>query len=448
MSTIVYADRLQFAFTIMFHYLFPIITMGLGFFIALYATRHYFTGEAHYRAAAQFWTRIFAISFALGVVTGIPMEFQFGTNWSQFSSFAGGVFGLSLPLEGTLAFFLESGFLGVFLFGEGRVSKRVHWFAGLAVAGGALLSGFFITAANAWMQHPVGYAYDAQGHLVLTSFWKVFLNPYLGWQYAHIINGALLAGAFIIAGVGAFYLLTGHHLEFARGAVKLGVVAGLALSLLQLFPTGDGVGHDVTRFQPIKLAAMEGQFATESGAPLAILGMPDTRRGVLLDPVVVPKALSFLAYGSFGARVAGLNHVPRDLWPPVEVTYYTYHIMVGLGTIFIALTILGGMLLWRGCLFTSRWYLWILMLAAPFSLIANEAGWVVAEVGRQPWLIYNLMRTSTGISPNVSAGETIFTLFGFAGLYLLLALLYLLLVGRLIAMGPQPAGAGGPGTET
>lgn len=436
---LVFADRLQFAFTVMFHYLFPIITMGLGAFIAWYATRAYFSRDPLFHAATQFWTRLFAVNFAVGVVTGIPLEFQFGTNWSQFSRYGGAVFGLSLPLEGTVAFFLESGFLGVLLFGARRLSPRLHWISALAVAAGSLVSGFFITATNAFMQHPVAYAFDARGQLVLTSFWKFFLNPYLGWQYLHVINGALLAGAFLVAGVGAFYLLLGRHLAFARLAVRSGVAAGFVLALLQLFPTGDGVGRNVTRDQPVKLAAMEGLFASTSGAPLAIIGMPDTSRGLLLDPVVVPRALSFLAYGSFGARVTGLDQIPRDLWPPVEVTYYCYHVMVGLGTIFIALLALGVFLHWRRRLFQARWYLWMLMLAVPFPLIANEAGWVVAEAGRQPWVIYGLLRTAAGASPNVSAGETVFTLLGFAGLYLLLALLYLLLVGRLIARGPDAA---------
>ncbi|HXE30450.1 MAG TPA: cytochrome ubiquinol oxidase subunit I [Terriglobales bacterium] len=437
-STLVMAARWQFGFTLLFHYLFPIITMGLGVFLAYYATAAYITGAPRYRAAAQFWTRIFALTFAVGVVTGIPLEFQFGTNWSQFSAFAGGVFGFALPLEGTFAFFLESGFLGVLLFGRGRVPAWLHWLSSLAVAGGALLSGYFITAANAWMQHPVGYRAAANGQLELTSWRAVLFNPYLGWQYAHVINGALLAGAFLLGAVGAFYLLLGRHREFACDAVRVGVAAGLVLALFQLYPTGDGVGHNVTQYQPVKLAAMEGEFATEAGAPLAILGMPDTQRGRLLDPLEAPRLLSFLAYGSFGAKVQGLDQIPRDLWPPVELTYYAYHIMAGLGTLFIALMGLGAALLPRDRLFRSRWYLWMLLLAAPFPLIANEAGWIVAEVGRQPWIIYGLLRTSQGVSPNVSAGETVFTLLGFAGLYLLLALLYLLLVGRVIASGPEP----------
>ncbi len=437
-DALVFADRLQFAFTVLFHYLFPILSMGLGAFIALLATRHYFSRDPRHAVAAAFWTRIFAVTFAMGVVTGIPLEFQFGTNWSRFAAYAGGVFGFSLPLEGTFAFFLESSFLGLFLFGRERVPRWAHWLAGVAVAAGALISGYFITAANAWMQHPVGYTVGPRGELALTHASQLLFNPYLGWQYLHVINGAFLAGAFLLVGVGALYLLLERHREFARDAVRLGVGAGLVLSLLQLYPTGDGVGRNVARYQPVKLAAMEGQFQTQPGAPLAILGMPDSAHGVLLDPVVVPKALSFLAYGSFGATVAGLDQTPRALWPPVELTYYSYRIMVGLGTIFIALMAVGGLLWWRRRLLTSRWYLWALMLAVPFPLIANEAGWTVAEVGRQPWLVYGLLPTAAGTSPNVSAGETVFTLLGFAGLYLLLALLYLLLVGRIIAAGPGP----------
>ncbi len=440
-SNMVIADRLQFAFTVMFHYLFPIVTMGLGFFIAWLSTAHLITGDEGYARAAHFWGKVFAINFAVGVVTGIPLEFQFGTNWSQFSSFAGGIFGQTLPLEGTYAFFLESGFLGLFLFGEGRVPKVIHWLGGIGVAFGSLLSGYFITAANAWMQHPVGYARDAQGNIHLTSFWQVMFNPYVGWQYAHVINGALLTGAFLLAALGAFYLLQGEHQEFARRSLALGVLAGLVLALLQLFPTGDGVGRNVVKYQPAKLAAMEGQFRTEPGAPLAIIGMPDTQQGALLDPLYVPDALSFLAYGRFGARVTGLNDIAPDLRPPVEVTYYAYHIMAGLGTIFIALMLLGALLWWRRRLFTSRWYLWIMMLAFPFPFIANEAGWVVAEVGRQPWIAYGLLRTSGGISPTVAAGETIFTLLGFMGIYLLLALLWLLLVGRVVMQGPEEGSA-------
>jgi cytochrome d ubiquinol oxidase subunit I len=437
MTDPVFAHRIQFAMTVMFHYLFPILTMGLGFFIAVYSILYLRTGDRRYRNAARFWAKVFAVNFALGVVTGIPLEFEFGTNWSRFSSYGGGVFGQTLPMEGVYAFFLESGFLGLFLFGEGRVSRTVHCLAGIGVSLGSLLSGYFIVATDAWMQHPVGYAIDANGALRLTSFWQVLLNPYAGWQYAHTINGALLTAAFFIGGVGAFYLLGGRHLEFARLAVKTAVIAGTILAITQASPTGDSNSRKIAHYQPVKLASMEGLFETRAGAPIAIVGMPDTEAAELIDPVYVPDALSLLAYGSARASVDGLTSYPKELWPPVELTYYTYHIMVGLGTLFILQMLVGLLLLWRRQLFTSRWFLWTLMFAVPFTYIANEAGWMAAEVGRQPWVVYGLLRTAQGTSPNVPAAETLFTTLGFAGIYALLALLFLLLVGRVILKGPE-----------
>ncbi len=255
------------------------------------------------------------------------------------------------------------------------------------------------------------------------------------------MNGALLAAAFVIGGVSAFYLLLNWHPKFARLSVKMAVIAGIILSVTQLFPTGDFDSRNVVRYQPTKLATMEGLFETEKGAPLAIVGMPDTQNNRLIDPVLVPGFLSFLAYGDLHATVNGLRTYPKDLWPPVELTYYAYHIMVGLGTIFIAIMLLGVFLLWRRHLFRSRWYLWILMLVLPFPYIANEAGWVVAEVGRQPWLVYGLLKTAQGTSANVAVGETVFTTLGFPGVYLMLGLLFLFLVGRVIHQGPREEGA-------
>ena len=287
------------------------------------------------------------------------------------------------------------------------------------------------------MQHPVGYVMDSSGAIRLKSFWAVLLNPYAAWQYAHTINGALLTAAFVIGGIGAFYLLSDRHREFGRLSVKTAVVAGVILSLTQLFPTGDLNGASVVQYQPTKLAAMEGLFETERGAPLAIVGMPDTQTRKLIDPIYMPEFLSFLAYGSFRATVDGLNSYSKDLWPPVELTYYSYHIMVGLGTIFIAQMLIGLFLLWRRKLYSSRWFLWMLMLTIPFPYIANEAGWMVSEVGRQPWLVYGLVKTSAGTSANVAAGETIFTTMGFAGTYAMLSILFLFLVARIIHRGPQ-----------
>ena len=437
MSDAVIADRIQFAFTVMFHYLFPILTMGLAPLIAALKTLHLIRRDERYAVAARFWTKIFALNFAMGVVTGIPMEFQFGTNWATFSAYAGGVVGQTLALEGVFAFFLESSFLGVLLFGEGRVRPWMHWLSALLVAAGALVSGFFITATNAWMQHPVGYAVAPDGSVHLDNFWALLGNPFAWWQYAHVISGAVLTASIVMASTGAYYLLAGRHSEFGRLSVTLGVVVGAVFAVTQLFPTGDLNSRNVRDYQPLKLATMEGLFQTQPGAPLAIIGMPDTVRGRLLDPVVVPDLLSFLTYGDFHAQVRGLSDYPKELWPPVQITYYAYHIMVGLGTIFIAVLLLGVLLWWRRALLTSRWFLWILLALLPFPYIANEAGWAVTEVGRQPWLVYGLMRTAAGSSPTVTAGETIFTLLGFAGMYALLGLVFLYLILRLVAAGPD-----------
>jgi cytochrome bd ubiquinol oxidase subunit I len=436
------ADRLQFAFTIMFHYLFPILTMGLAPFIVLLKTLHLTRRDEAYAAAAKFWTRIFAVNFAMGVVTGIPMEFQFGTNWATFSAYAGGVVGQTLALEGIFAFFLESSFLGILLFGEGKVGPRLHWLSSVCVAAGALASGFFIVATNAWMQHPVGYEAAPDGTVHLDNFWALLGNPFAWGQYAHVISGAVLTAAIVMAATGAYYLLAGKHAAFGRLSVTLGVLVGAVFALIQLFPTGDFEGHSVAANQPAKLAAMEGLFRTEPGAPLAIIGMPDTANGQLLDPVVVPDMLSFLTYGDFHATVRGLNDYPPGQRPPVQVTYYAYHIMVGLGTIFIGVLLLGALLWWQGLLFASRWFFWILLAQLPFPYIANEAGWTVTEVGRQPWIVYGLLQTAQGVSPTVVAAETIFTLLGFAGMYALLGLVFLYLLLRIIGDGPAETPAG------
>lgn len=421
----------------MFHYLFPIGTMGLAPFVAWYTVKAARTGDERATKSAQFWTKIFAVNFAAGVVTGIPMEFQFGTNWAAFSARTGNVIGQPLAMEGLYAFFLESIFLGVLLFGRERVGKTFHALSAVMVCLGSWLSGYFIVVTDAWMQHPVGYTIGPDGTVALASLGAVLTNPFALWQFAHVLSGALIAGGFIVAGVGAFYLLARRDLVFGREFVRAGVVMAFVFSIVTIFPTGDRNGADVTAYQPIKLAAMEGLFKSEHGASLAIIGMPDLAHENLIDPIAVPDLLSFLAYGNFRANVSGLSAYARELWPPVELTYYAYHIMVGLGTIFIAVAALAALLLVLRRLYRTKLVLWLLMLAMPFPYIANEAGWVVSEVGRQPWIVYGLMRTSVGISTNVSAGETIFTLIGFAGLYFLLGFTFLFLTLREIGSGPD-----------
>ena len=436
---IVIADRLQFAFTIMFHYLFPITTMGLAPFVAVY-TIEAIRGDADAAKAAAFWTKIFAINFAIGVVTGIPMEFQFGTNWAAFSAASGSVIGQPLAMEGIYAFFLESIFLGVLLYGKALVAPWLYGLSAVAVWFGSWLSGFFIVATDAWMQHPVGYTLAPGGRIELTSLPAVLLSPFAWWQFSHVLCGALVAGGFVVAGIGAYYLLSKRELVLGRRFVDAGVLVAFVFSILVVFPSGDRNGADVTTFQPVKLAAMEGLFATTRDAPLAIIGMPDEHTHTLIDPIFVPDILSFLAYGNFHANVKGLNAYAAELWPPVDLVYYAYHIMVGLGTILAAIATFAALLLWRKHLFESGWMLWLLLLAMPFPYIASEAGWVVTEVGRQPWIIYGLMRTAEGVSPTVESGETIFTLIGFAGMYFLLGFLFLYLVLREIARGPSATG--------
>ena len=437
MDSALLVDRLHFAFTVTFHYLFPQLTMGLAPLIVVLKTIGLRHNDETYNQAARFWARIFGINFVLGVVTGIPMEFQFGTNWSHFSRFAGGVIGQTLAMEGMFAFFLESAFLGLFLYGEKKLSPRAHWWSAVAVFLGSWLSGYFIVATDAWMQHPVGYERGADGSAQLASFWELVFNPWAWWQYAHNMSGAAITGAFVMSAVGAFYLLSRAHVEHGRIFLRTGVVAGCIFSILQLFPTGDGQGRMVAHNQPVTLAAMEALFTSQPGAPLVIIGQPDVGERKIDNPVLVPKALSFLTYRRWEAQVAGLDSFPEQMWPEnIPLLYYSYHIMVGLGTVFIAIMIVSILLLWRGKLFDARWMLWILLLSLPFPYIANTAGWMTAELGRQPWLVYGLMRTADGYSKTVSAGNGMFTLLGFMGMYTVLGILFLFLVRREIEIGP------------
>jgi len=431
-------DRLHFAFTITFHYLFPQLTMGLALLILVLKTMAIWKESELYNRAARFWGRILGINFALGVATGIPMEFQFGTNWARFSRYAGGVIGQTLAMEGVFAFFLESAFLGLFLYGEKKLGRRGHWFSALLVFLGSWLSGYFIIATDSWMQNPVGYSLGPDGSVHLSSFRDLIFNPWILWQYTHNMSGAVITGCFVMASVGAFYLLRSKDIEYARIFVTLGVTTGLIFSVVQLFPTGDQQGKMIALRQPVTLAAMECLFDTQEGAPLVIIGQPDMEKQTLDNPVMVPRVLSFLTFRRWGAQVKGLNEFPRDQWPDnIPLLYYSYHIMVGLGTIFIAIAAVAAVLLWRRALFESRWMLWVLMFSFPFPYIANTAGWITAEVGRQPWLVYGLLRTEHGLSPSVSAGNGLFTLLGFMGMYTVLGLLFLYLIWHEIEHGVE-----------
>ncbi len=434
--------RLQFAFTITYHYLFPQLTMGLGLVIVILKYQATFRGDRIAGDVARFLSRLFGLNFVMGVVTGIPMEFQFGAGWSRFSEAAGGVIGQTLAMEGVFAFFLESSFLYLLLFGEKKLSPRAHFASALAVMVGSWLSAYFIVVTNAWMQHPVGHQVLPDGRVELVSLSAYLTNPWAFVQVAHTLCGSLVTAFTVTAALGAFYALMGSHREHAKKLLTVGVFGAAIASIGMAMPTGDLQARLVVKHQPAAFAAMEGHFHTEDSAGLALIGQPNMDTLTLDNPIVVPSALSFMTFQRFDARVLGLTEFPRDEWPDnVPLLYYAYHLMVGLGTIMIALFSGAALLAWRKRLFTSRAALWPLMLAVPFPYIANTAGWLTAELGRQPWLIYGVMRTKDGYSEQVSAGNALFSLLGFMGLYALLSLLFFFLVVRLVSAGPTPLGA-------
>jgi cytochrome bd ubiquinol oxidase subunit I len=439
--------RLQFGFTVTYHYLFPQLTMGLALLIVILKGIGLGTGRREWNDAARFWIRIFGLSFAMGVVTGIPLEFQFGTNWAQFSAKTGGVIGQTLAMEGIFAFFLESSFLALLIRGERRLSERAHFMTAVALWVGSWLSGYFIVATNAFMQHPVGHEVGPDGTFHLVDLSQFVFNSWAVAQYAHTMMGAAVTGSFAMAAVGAYWTLRDEHRDTARVSLVTGVASGLAAALLVAMPTGHVQGRLVAEHQPAALAGMEGRFVTGPRAPLAMIGQPNIAERRLDNPVELPALLSYIAYGDFSANVRGLDSFPQDEWPTnIELLYYSFHIMVGLGTLFIALMSLAVFQVVRGRLAATRWLLWMICLSFPFPFIANTAGWMTAELGRQPWLVYGLLRTADGGSPTVHGGSTLFTTLGFAGLYLVLGILFVLLVLREVTHGPHsPAQPDGPG---
>lgn len=439
MEDMLFYDRMQFAFTITFHYLFPQLTMGLSLMIVFFKWKFLRTKLEKYNDAAKFWMKIFALNFAMGVVTGIPMEFQFGTNWAKFSELTGGIIGQTLAMEGMFSFFLESSFLGLFLFGEKKLGHKLHFLTGFLVFLGSWASGFLIIATHSWMQNPVGYEILANGKFVLNNFSALFSNPWLWPSYLHNQAASLVTSSFVVAGIGALYLLNKKHLEFGKLFLKTGVIFGVIASILVAFPTGDLAAKNVVKYQPITFAAMEGIFETEKGgSEIVLIGQPNMLEKKLDNKIAVPNILSFLTYQEWNAEIKGLNEFDEKNYPTnIPGLYYAYHIMVGLGTIFIALMLASIVQLFRKKLYDTKWILWSLLFMIPFPYIANTTGWYTAELGRQPWLVYNLLRTSAGASPTVSSGNTLFTLLGFVGLYLLLGMLFLILVGKIINKGPQ-----------
>lgn len=443
---VLFLSRLQFAFTITFHYLYPPLSIGLGVLLVAIEAVWLKTRNPLYHQMARFWTKVFALTFAVGVATGIVMEFEFGTNWATYSRFVGDVFGSALAAEGIFAFFLESGFLAVLLFGWGKVGPKVHFFSTCMVALGAHFSAIWIVVANSWMQTPAGYHIVGEGihaRAEITDFWAMVFNPSTVDRLFHTVVGAWQAGAWLMVSIGAWYLLKKQHHNFARASMKVGLTLSLIASMLTLF-TGDRSAAGVARNQPAKFAAFEGHWETGPHAPLHVVGWVDandeTTHGLAL-----PGMLSWLAYGDTDHPVTGLREIPPDERPPVNFTFQLFHLMVAIGFTMIALALWASWSLWRRTLENSRALLWLLVISVIGPQIANQAGWWVAEVGRQPWIVYKLLRTSEGLSAVVSANQIVGSMIMFMFVYALLFAAFIFLLNEKIKHGPdetdlQPTG--------
>jgi cytochrome d ubiquinol oxidase subunit I len=430
-------SRLQFAITIGFHYLYPPLSIGLGLILVVMEGLYLKTRNPLYHQMTRFWVRIFGLIFAFGVGTGIVMEFEFGTNWARYSRFVGDIFGGPLAAEGIFAFFLESGFLAILLFGWDKVSRRMHFFSTLMVALGAHFSAVWIVVANSWMQTPTAYRIveTATGRRAeITSFWGAVNNPSSLDRLGHTIMGSWQAGAMFVVSVGAFYLLRDKHHDFAKASIRIALAVGMVASLGQLL-TGHGSAVTVATHQPAKLAAFEGIYQTGAAADLTVLGWVDEQAEVV-HGIRIPGLLSYLVGGSTDTVVKGLRDFPVDERPPVQPVFQFYHLMIAIGMGLIAITWGGGLLAWCGVLFRSRFLLWVMVLSVLLPQIANQLGWAAAEVGRQPWIVQGLLRTADSVSDTISAGQVLFSLILFTVIYLALFVVFFMLLDHKIRKGP------------
>lgn len=437
---IVLLSRLQFAMTVGFHFIFPPITIGLGWLILMMETLGWLKKDESYVRLAMFFARLFALTFAVGVASGIVMEFQFGMNWAEYSKFVGDIFGAPLAAEGVFAFFLESTFLGLYLFGRKKVSKGVHWFSALIVATGSTLSAFWILVANSWQQTPAGFVIR-NNRAELTDFWAAVFNPSTLPRFFHTVDAALITGAFLVAGVGAYLIVKNKEPELGKKAVRLAVIFGLAVSLLELFPFGHESARQVAETQPAKFAALQGLYETKAQAPIALFAIPTYPPPKLKAAIEIPGVLSWLTFGNVHTPVTGIDAFAEDEVPPLFLTFVSYHNMVILGLFFIGIMSLAALQLWRKKLWENRFLLKLLVFSIPLPILACELGWIAAEVGRQPWIVYRLMRTAEGLSFTVPAGDVLFSFFLFGLIYLCLGGLYVFLLLLEIRRGPEPAKA-------
>ena len=429
--------RLQFAMTAMFHFIFVPLTLGLSVLVAIMETMYVKTGNETYLRMTKFWGKLFLINFALGVVTGITMEFQFGMNWAEYSKYVGDIFGAPLAIEATMAFFLESTFLGVWIFGWKKISKKAHAFAIWMVAIGSNLSALWILIANAWMQHPVGYVIR-NNRAELVDFSAVVFSPYAWLKFFHTIMSGYIVGAFFVMGVAAYHIMKKNQLDFFKKSFKMAAIFGLIVSI-GIAIIGDFHAKEVAETQPSKMAAMESLWETQSKAPVYMFAWPDAENEKnVFEFLPIPGLLSYLAHGDFNAEVTGLKDIPKDERPPIWLTFVSFRLMVFLGVIFIILSLLAVVYSRKDSLENKGWFLKLLLYAIPLPYIAAQLGWIVAEVGRQPWIVYGMMKTSDAISKSVTAGQVWMSLIGFFIFYGLLAVVDLFLLTKFSKKGPEP----------
>ena len=428
--------RIQFAFTVSFHIIFPSLSIGLAAFIATLLVRWRLTGEDHFHRLARFWTKIFAVSFAMGVVSGIVLSYEFGTNWSGFSRIVGNVTGPLLGYEVLTAFFLEASFLGIMLFGWNRVSPNLHVASAVLVAVGTSISAFWILAANSWMHTPAGHAME-NGVAIPVSWLEIIFNPSFPYRFSHMFTAAFLTTSIVVAAVGARYLVAGRFVEEAKTMMRMGVGMVAVLAPLQLF-IGDAHGLNTAQHQPAKVAAMEAHWDGSKPADLILFAWPDDKAETNHFEIAIPNLASFIITHQMDGLFKGLkDFAPHDR-PPVKPVFFAFRVMVGLGLLMIAGGLLGAFLWWRGKLFDTRWYLTAVSYSWPAGFVAILAGWWVTETGRQPWLVHGILRTADAASP-VSGGAVLTTLILFIAVYSVVFSMGIYYINRLIEKGPAGA---------